>query len=240
MTGPGGLQTNRDKRRLTRQQQLQQRQLERQRERQRKLRQQRIQRISIIASAVVVVALIAFLIIHAAIGSGGAGGGTSTPTITGTGTYTTTVDGSPRDGMSCAGSEGSVIHIHIYLEIYVNGQQVQVPPNTGIVQNQQCLYPLHIHDGEPNIIHVESPTQATYTLGAFFDIWGQPLSGTQVMQYTADATHPLVFEVFDASGKLTKYTRNPLSLPLQSHDTVVILYNSPNVTPSAFTNWNGL
>lgn len=240
MTGPGGSSTNRDKRRLTRQQQLQQRQLERQRERQRKLRQQRIQRISVIAAGVIVVALIAFLIVHAAIGSGGGTVGSSTTTITGTGTYTTPVDGSTRDGMACSTSEGSVIHIHAYVEIFVNGQQVQAPPNTGIVLNQNCLYPLHVHDGEPNIIHIESPVQATYTLGAFFDIWGQPLSTTKFMGNTVDASHPLVIKLYDGNGKLTTYTGNPLSVPITAHETIVILYNSPNAQPTPFTNWNGL
>jgi hypothetical protein len=243
MTGPGGSQTNRDKRRQTRQQQLRERQLQRQREIQRKLRQQRIQRISVFSAGAVVVLLIALLIIHAATGSGGGSGTNNGPTITGTGSYTTPVDGTPRDTMSCLPSEGLVIHIHMYLELYVNGQQVQVPANTGIIQPQNgntCFYPLHVHAGEPNIIHEESPMQATYTLGAFFDVWGQPLSKTQVMQNTADATHSLVFEVFDANGKLTRYTGNPLSLPLHAHDTIVILYNSPNAKPFAFTNWNGL
>jgi hypothetical protein len=145
--------------------------------------------------------------------------------------------------MSCLGTEGTVTHIHMYLEIYVNGQQVQVPANTGIIQESngnECFYPLHVHDGEPNIIHEESLIQATYTLGAFFDVWGQPLSKTQVMQYRADATHALVFEVFDANGKLTTYTGDPLSLPFHAHDTIVILYNSPNVKPVPFTAWNGL
>jgi hypothetical protein len=241
MTGPGQSQTHRDKRRQTRQQQLRARQLQRQREIQRKLRRQRIQRISVIASAVVIVAFIAFLIVHAATGSSQPT--TPTTTISGTGTYTTTVDGTPRDTMSCLGTEGTVSHIHMYLEIYVNGQQVQVPANTGIVQNQNgnpCFYPLHVHDGEPNIVHEESPIQATYTLGAFFDVWGQPLSRTQVMQYKADATHSLVFEVFDANGKLTRYPGDPLSLPFHAHDTIVILYNSLNIKPFPFTAWNGL
>ncbi|MGH2515583.1 MAG: hypothetical protein ACRDHP_07995 [Ktedonobacterales bacterium] len=244
MTGPGGSQTNRDKRRQTRQQQLHERQLQRQREVQRKLRQQRIQRISVFASAIVIVAFIAFLIVHAAIGSGSGSGNSATGTIiTGTGTYTAPVDGTPRDTMSCLGTEGTVIHIHMYLEIYVDGQQVQVPANTGIIQQQNgnaCFYPLHVHQGEANIIHEETPIQATYTLGAFFDVWGQQLSKTQVMQYTADAAHPLTFEVFDTNGKLTKYTGNPLNLPFHAHDTIVILYNSPNVKPTPFTNWGTL
>lgn len=240
MTGPGGSQTNRDKRRQTRQQQLRERQLQRQREMQRKLRQQRIQRMSVLGGGILVVALIAFLIVHAATAGTGTPS-TNLPTITGTGTYTTPVDGTPRDTMSCLGTEGTVIHIHMYLEIYANGLQVQVPANTGIIQEQNgnaCFYPLHVHQGEANIVHEESPTQATYTLGAFFDVWGQKLSKTQMMQYQADATHPLVFEVFDANGKLTTYTGNPLDLPLHAHDTIVILYNSPNVKPTPFTGWS--
>jgi hypothetical protein len=244
MTSPGRSQTNRDKRRQTRQEQLRERQLQRQREIQRRLRRQRIQRLSVIASAAVVVAFIAFFIVHAATGSSQPTTPTTpATTITGTGTYTTPVDGTPRDTMSCLGTEGTVIHIHMYLEIYVNGQQVQVPANSGIIQDQNgnaCFYPLHVHDGEPNIIHEESPIQATYTLGAFFDVWGQPLSKTQVIQYKADATHLLVFEVFDANGKLTRYTGDPLNLPFHAHDTIVILYNSPNVKPFPFTAWNGL
>jgi hypothetical protein len=240
MTGPGRSQTDRGKRRETRHEQLRQRQLQRHREIQRRVRRQRIQRGSVIASAVVIVAFIAFLIIHA---TGSSQPTTPTTTITGTGTYTTPVDGTPRDTMSCLGTEGTVIHIHMYLEIYVNGQQLQVPANTGIIQDQNgnaCFYPLHVHDGEPNIIHEESPIQATYTLGAFFDVWGQPLSKTQVMQYKADATHSLVFEVFDANGKLTRYNGDPLNLPFQAHDTIVILYNSPAIKPFPFTEWNGL
>jgi hypothetical protein len=241
MTSPRRSQANRDQRRQTLQEQLHERQLQRQREIQRRLRRQRIQRISVIASAVVIAAFVAFLIVHAATGSGQPT--TPTTSVTGTGTYTTPVNGTPRDTMACLGTEGTVIHIHMYLEIYVNGQQVQVPANTGIIQDQNgnaCFYPLHVHDGEPNIIHEESPIQATYTLGAFFDVWGQPLSKTQVMQYKADATHSLVFEVFDANGKLTRYTGDPLNLPFHAHDTIVILYNSPNAKPIPFTSWNGL
>ena len=56
--------------------------------------------------------------------------------------------------------------------------------------------------------------------------------------YKADASHPLVFEVFDANGKMTKVTSNPLDIALKEHETVVILYNSPNVTPQPFANWS--
>lgn len=240
MSGPGGTTTRRDQRRDTRRAQFQQRQLERKRERERQLRRQLYQRIGIGVAGVVVLALVAFLIIHAVTGA------TAGPNIVhGTGTYTTGVDGSPRDGMSCVGTEGSGQHIHSYLSIYVNGQPVPVTPNAGILTDQQCLYSLHVHPGIDNIIHVESPdANAIYTLGAFFDIWGHPLTatsiGTPVGDYKVDKDHPMKIYVFDANGKQTQYTGNPLDLQLKQHETIVILYNSPTITPKAFTNWGSL
>ncbi|HEV2461355.1 MAG TPA: hypothetical protein VGS80_23630 [Ktedonobacterales bacterium] len=232
MTGPGGTTTKRDQRRDSRRAQFQQRQLERQRERQRRLRQQRMTRAGIIGAGVLVVALIAFLVIHATAGS------SSGPVIVhGTGTYTSPATGEVRNDMTCFGQEQLVYHIHAYLYIYVNGQPQVVPEQTGIPSGANCLYALHVHTSEANIIHIEAPSPATYTLGAFFDIWGQQLSKTQVMTYKADASHPLTFYVFDANGKKTKITGNPLDIPFSNHETIVILYNSPNVTPQPFTGW---
>jgi hypothetical protein len=149
------------------------------------------------------------------------------------------VSGETRDGMSCLGMEGASEHIHVYLAIYVNGQQVQVPPNTGIVNSGTCFYPLHVHSdtGDENIIHEESLNNDTYTLGAFFDVWGQPLSRTRVLSYTADATHALRFVTIDTAGHQTFVPGNPLNVAFFEHETIYIVYDSPNVTPRAFTNW---
>ncbi|MFI5274187.1 MAG: hypothetical protein ACHQ4H_14225 [Ktedonobacterales bacterium] len=240
MSGPGGSVTKRDQRRDSRREQYEAARRQRQLEVQRKLRAKRIQRIAVYASAALVVVLLGALLIHAVIGGGSSAGANTV--IHGKGTYTQPAFGETRDSMPCLPSEGAALHTHTYLEIYANGQPYQVPADTGIVAASSCLYPLHVHEGatNQNIIHVESNIQATYTLGAFFDIWGQQLSATQALGFKADATHPLVFEVFDANGKLTKWTGNPLDIPLNAHNTVVILYNSPNVTPQAYTNWSGL
>jgi hypothetical protein len=238
MSGPGGTSTKRDQRRDTRRAQFQQRQLERQRERQRRLRNQRIRNGAIAASGIVIVALIAFLLIHAATSGGGSTGGKAA-IVTGTGTYTSPANGDTRDGMSCLGSEGTVEHIHMYLAVYVDGHQVQVPPNTGIVNNGSCFYPLHVHgdQGDENIIHEESPDTKTYTLGAFFDVWGQPLSATQVMNYKVGPGDTLKFVTIDANGKQTVVTGNPLDIKLSPHETIYILFNSPTIQPKQFTSF---
>ena len=238
MSGPGGTSTKRDQRRETRRSQFQQRQLERQRERQRRIRQQRIRNGAIIGVGVLVVALLAFLLIHAATGGGGAASTGQPGIVNGTGTYTTPAGGDVRDGMTCLGSEGTVEHIHMYLAVYVDGHQVQVPPNTGIVNNS-CFYPLHVHSdqGDENIIHEESPDTKTYTLGAFFDVWGQPLSSTQVMNYTVGKGDTLKFVTIDANGKQTVVTGNPLNIQFTPHETIYILYDSPTIHPTQFKNF---
>jgi len=221
-------------RRSTRQQQWEQRRIERERAAQLAQRNLWARRISLYGGGALLLALIVYLTITSL--------QQSTPgaaaLIKGTGTYTTAADGTPRDGMSCLGSEGASEHIHMYLAVYIDGIQYQVPGGTGIV-NSTCFYPLHVHtdSGDENIIHEESPNNDTYTLGAFFDIWGQPLSRTKALNYTADATHKLVFVTIDGNGHKTTVTGNPLDIKLSEHETIYILYNSPNVTPTPFTKW---
>jgi hypothetical protein len=238
MSGPGGSTTKRDQRRDSRRQQLQQRQLARQRERQRQIRNQRIRLGSIVGGAVLLVALIAVLIVTHQ--------GPSASNNTGLKPAT----GQVVDSMECTTGEQLVFHIHAYLEIYVNGEPVTVPPGVGIVSPPgsgisalgssgalQCFYPLHVHDTEPNIIHVESPIQKVYTLGNLFDVWGKQLSGTQVMGNPVDGAHQVKYVVYDASGKMIQVTTDPRAIGLADHETVVILYNSPNVQPKPFTDW---
>src|SRR5262249_27842069 len=172
MTGPGGTKTKRDERRDSRRAQFQQRQLERQRARARQIRNQRIIRGAITGGGVLVLILAFALIIHAMTG------GSSSSLVPRSGPhdqYTTPASGETRGGLNCLATEGAVQHVHVYIYYYVDGKQVNIPDNTGIVNNQ-CLYALHTHPSEPNIVHVEAPNNDPYYLGDFFAIWGQHLS----------------------------------------------------------------
>ena len=242
MSGPGGSTTKRDQRRAARQQQLRERQVARERERKRQIRNQRLRLGGIIGGVVLVIALVAVLLVATHQGP-------STSNQTGL----HPANGQVVDGMECTTSEQLAFHIHSYLAIYVDGKQVTVPPGAGIVAPsgsggsalgsdglKTCIYPLHVHYGEPNVVHIESPVKKTYTLGMFFDVWGQKLSATQVMGNTADASRTLTFEVFDAAGKMTQVTTDPRSIALAEHETIVILYNSPDVKAQPFTGWQKL
>ena len=96
------------------------------------------------------------------------------------------------DGIG-AGGEQVAFHIHAHLAVFVNGQRRTIPYGIGVVSplrltetadgpfvaDGAAFYWLHTHDTS-GVIHVESPVLRSYTLGEFFDIWGEPLGKTQV------------------------------------------------------------
>jgi hypothetical protein len=122
--------------------------------------------------------------------------------------------------------------------VYVNGSAVTIPAGIGIspprsavqtssgpfVNGGSCLYWLHSHTAD-GIIHVESPTQQTYTLGNYFDIWGQPLSATQV-----GPAHGTVIAYVNGQP----YAGNPRDIVVGDH-TVIQLDVGGNVAPQTFT-----
>jgi hypothetical protein len=138
--------------------------------------------------------------------------------------------GQTVDGIQCDASEQVAYHIHAHLAVFVDGQLRPIPLGIGIVkpivqQNfagaSRCYYWLHVHTGD-GVIHIESPTQKTYTLGNFFNIWQQPLSATQVAS---------------ASGAVSAYVDgkpfagDPASIPLTSHAAIQLDVGSPAVAP---------
>ena len=76
----------------------------------------------------------------------------------------------PPLGLNQLSAEGTVLHIHQHVDLWVNGTKVPLAPNTGIAAT--FITELHVHPGEANIIHVESPKKANFYLGQFFGVWG--------------------------------------------------------------------
>jgi hypothetical protein len=97
------------------------------------------------------------------------------------------------NGISCDTLEGTVVHIHIHLAIFVNGQEEQVPLGIGIAQpwsvsdsaegpfvdDGACFYWLHTHT-EDGIVHIESPIRRRFSLSDFFAVWQMALNENQV------------------------------------------------------------
>ena len=159
------------------------------------------------------------------------------PALAGTSAATA---GQAIDGISCQTSEQTVFHIHTHLTIFVNGQQRQVPAGIGIpgavaqqtqagpfIDSGTCFYWLHTHAAD-GIIHIESPVQRTYTLGEFFDEWGQPLGPSQVGSAHGKVTVIVNGQVFKG---------NPRDVPLGSHENLQVQVGTPLVAPETI-NWS--
>jgi hypothetical protein len=155
----------------------------------------------------------------------------------------TKATGQKVDGIGCDTSEQVLFHIHAHLTLFVNGTPRQVPAGIGIPQAQaqnspqgpfigsgKCFYWLHTHAAD-GIIHTESPVHRTYTLGNFFDEWGQPLGPDQ-----AGPAKGHVTAIYD--GKL--YQGNPRDIPLNKHAQIQLEVGTPLVAPESITWPNGL
>jgi hypothetical protein len=149
----------------------------------------------------------------------------------------TTASGAPVDGITCRTAAQQVVkyHIHVHVSVFVDGQLRRIPPGAGIPAPRLaehfpnglffdnavdgCLYWLHTHTAD-GIVHVESPTRTTFTLGQFFDVWQQPLGPDQV-----GPAHGAV--VAFENGR--RFEGNPRDIPLLPHAVVQLDVGSPVV-----------
>lgn len=148
-----------------------------------------------------------------------------------------TVSGRPVDGITCRPTmlQSEKYHVHAHVAIYVDGVQERIPAGAGIVAPRtaepapggvfmdnstgSCLYWLHVHAND-GIIHVEAPRQEPFTLGQFFDIWGQPLGPDQV----GPARGPVV-----AFFNGQRFGGNPRDIPLASQAVIQLDVGTPVV-----------
>ena len=136
-----------------------------------------------------------------------------------------------------------LFHIHAHLTVFVDGMPRRVPYGIGIPGAQvsptpagpylgagSCFYWLHTHAAD-GIIHIESPVTRTYTLGNFFDIWGQPLGPDQV-----GPAQGHVVAIYN--GQV--YQGNPRDIALTAHAQIQLQVGTPLVAPEQITFPNGL
>jgi len=150
--------------------------------------------------------------------------------------------GQTIDGLTC-NNLTTPYHVHAHLSLFVNGQRLAVPDTIGFsqpgaevngyTQNAQCFYFLHTHDAD-GLIHIEALVPTAFPLGYLFDVWGEPLSATnvagftgQVLAYTAQAAQGYN----QTSGAFTQYQGDPRLIQLVSHEEIVLEVGPPFVTP---------
>jgi hypothetical protein len=149
-------------------------------------------------------------------------------------------NGQPVDGIEGSSREMLKVHVHAHLSLFSKGQQIAIPYAIGIIRPFQVtngfagtgagIYWLHTHDAT-GIIHVESPDARTYTLGNFFDIWGQPLDDHSVAGFTG-AVRAFV------DGK--PYTGDLRKIVLAAHAQITVEVGAPFVPPPVYVFPKGL
>lgn len=164
--------------------------------------------------------------------------------------------GQTIDGIPCVSTMPNTYHVHSFVGIIINGRQLALPDGIGMknpgadgtyagfpnwTEYASCYYYIHTHDAS-GVLHVESPRSVSlastiYTLGNAFDVWGMPLSSTQIGPYTGTvraytAKVPLKTTQILRSY-YTLYSGNPRSIPIYSHTTTWLEIGPTYITPSS-------
>lgn len=158
-------------------------------------------------------------------------------------------------GVPCDHGEQSKVHYHSAIQIVYEGNVHPIPANIGIVGDPSaptCLYWLHVHAADRNVIHIESPSSETFTLGQFFSVWdawskgsggpAEPLDATHVSTVTLAPDQKLVVYIDLQDGKGPQpYAGDPKAIVLKSHEVITLEITPPEVTPPpSFTFPSGL
>jgi hypothetical protein len=138
--------------------------------------------------------------------------------------------------LECHSYLNETFHIHVHLSIFdPTGTQIMVPWAIGIVApwtfNQQgneviggtCFYTLHTHD-RSGVIHDESKTDLGLTLGTFFDVWGMPLSTTNVAGYTGTVWVKIITPTTESPWSSSI---DPRTIVLSEHEQISLAVVNP-------------
>jgi hypothetical protein len=135
-------------------------------------------------------------------------------------------------GLPALAAEGTTLHYHDHLDLFVDGRRVTVPAGVGISVDGRLFSPLHTHDAT-GIIHVESPDVRLFTLGEFFGVWGLRLTARCLGGYCAGGGQRVWAYV---DGKLV--AGDPGGIVLVPHQEIVVAFGTraqlPRPIPSSY------
>jgi hypothetical protein len=164
------------------------------------------------------------------------------------------------DGIPCEEYMSNNYHIHVFVGLYVNGQEVAIPTGTGAVEPAidkygdspgatSCLYFTHTHDST-GVVHIESdnqgivestPSDSKFSLGQWFSIWGITVNAMQFGQFQGPVevlTSGQTYRGGPGSATipetdLTVWKGDPNAIPLYSHEVIWFLVgpNYPTTLP---------
>ena len=130
-----------------------------------------------------------------------------------------------QDRPAALGQEGQALHIHQHLDIFVRGRKETVPANIGIDPSGGFISPLHTHD-TTGVLHVESPTVESFSLGQFFAVVGRAA--------VRDAAGRAGHRRRDRAARVgdgQPVNANPTRIVLDSHQEIVLAYGTQAQMP---------
>jgi hypothetical protein len=154
---------------------------------------------------------------------------------------TTTELGPIVNGIQCESLAQLAYTAYAHLQVYVEGRSRALPGGIGLVGEspeqtkkglfygaKTCMYWLHTRASD-GLIEVQSPVSRHYTLGDFFRIWNQPLSGDRVAGAKGQVTAIV-------NGK--PWGGDPSAIPLNEHTEIELAVGTP-VPAGPQTDWLG-
>lgn len=153
-------------------------------------------------------------------------------------------------GLKPERKEFFAVHSHAHLDVFVNGEPVEVPAAIGIditdpgvkrfeeagdviyggieLCDKPCISPLHTHD-TTGVLHTEAPTNETNTLGEFFVEWDVRLDERCVGGF-CEPEAPIAVYV---DGE--RYEGDPAGIALEDGRVIAIVIGSfPSEVPSTY------
>jgi hypothetical protein len=140
----------------------------------------------------------------------------------------------------CDQLEHTQVHYHAALQILDAGSHIPIPTDLG--RSLGCYYWLHMHNGEPGIIHIEAPADRAFTLSDFFSVWsswsGQKelLDATHVSGITLGGGQKLAVYV-DTGDGAHAYAGDPGQIVLQEHEVITLEIAPPDLNPPPAFTW---
>lgn len=127
------------------------------------------------------------------------------------------------------------VHRHAHLDLFVDGDRVDVPAGIGLDADDVPVSPVHTHNAD-GIVHVESPVERDYTLADFFRVWGLRADGGCLGGRCASGDRAL--HVFVDGAEVAA---DPARVQLLDQRQVVVSYGTraevDRQVPDSFTDW---
>lgn len=124
-------------------------------------------------------------------------------------------------------AEANVVHFHSHLDVFDNGESVEVPANIGIDFVRQRISPLHTHQNS-GIMHVEAADDTDVTLGQFVTEWGVRIEGDCIGDVCAPDPIALYVNGVKQTGVPTEFVIKP------NLEIALVLGTPPEKIPSTY------